>query len=376
MIEKNTLALNGMRVWDRKSGCRTIAIVIAKPRPHTQYTSLHKFIDNLHIQLIVPSLNPRPSVMADMQSILWSRLPMELVSLIITQTTCQRTQEAWCLATNNCRQLNQVAMKMRWSSVTIDDRDLVPATGDDRMRYEEIEEKLEELKIGRDWKPTGQIIQALLTPIDDSGRCAANYVRQMTFDFRMLRYWTDEILDLEDPHGLLPSLEAAEYTLYNLEEHIRNLTHITCHGDTPQELFNFICKYAATARELLLVRRGIGSYGALYIHWEDVPDRNLYPSRRLPLEMSSLSTLHQLVVLDIHQLSYWEVQAIMTSLPELTNLQTLILACDEDEHSTENGCAFELLFSTKPEKQEETSVTWLPQGLKHLSMTDPYQRLR
>lgn len=311
----------------------------------------------------------------DMHLNLWSRLPVELVFLIITQTTCQSTQDAWCLATNKSRQLHEIAMETRWHSITIDDRDLLPAPGDDQIRFDEIEERLEELNISRDWKPAGQRLEALLTT-NNSGRCSANYVRQIVFDFRMLRYWTDEMLSLEEPdaHEMMPSLEAAEYTLGQLKEHVRNLTHIICYGDTPQQLFDFVSEYATGVRVLLL--RGLGSHGALHIYWRDLPDLKIYPSRRLPLKMGSLSILLQLVHLDIHRLSNHEVQAMMISLPKLINLQTLVIACNEAEHATRNNCAFDLLFSTIPEEKRNESVIWLPLGLRHLSMIDTYDEFR
>ena len=155
---------------------------------------------------------------------LWSKLPLELLTNIIFQTTDTKTLHSWCKATQENHRLHQVAMTTRWRTVTIDDRDLLPAPGDDEEMFNETQERLKRHKLGQDWKPAGKIVNTLLSTVNNkSGRCPANYVQNLVFDFRLLRYWKDDIQNYCEPiegdyeedeeilslsaHDLLPTVE-------------------------------------------------------------------------------------------------------------------------------------------------------------------------
>ena len=177
----------------------------------------------------------------------WSKLPLELITLIVTQTTDTETLDSWCEATWESHQLHETAMTARWRTVTIDDRDLLPAPGDDEDTFNRIQERLRTLKLGQCWKPTGEIVNTLLSTINNkSGRCPANYVQDLVFDFRLLRCWEDDIQHLDfDPEGLVPTVKSLKHTLTKLKGHFHNLCYLSCYGDAPQEILDFVASQDA-----------------------------------------------------------------------------------------------------------------------------------
>ncbi|MCJ1399062.1 hypothetical protein MMC11_002264 [Xylographa trunciseda] len=290
-------------------------------------------------------------------------------------------------------------MTARWRTVTVDDRDLLPAPGDDEEMFNEIQERLNRHKLGQDWKPAGKIVNILLSTIDNkSGRCPANYVQNLVFDFRLLRYSKDDIQDYcepiegdyeEDeeilslsPHDLLPTVESLKHTFTKkLEGHFHNLRHLSCHGDTPQSMLDFVaCQDAAKIRSLEI--RTLGAFGRLRIDFQDEPPFQRYPLRRWPLRLEELSKLLQLRTLDIHHLSNHETARLLAALPKLIELRCLILACEaEEQRDHYGGCALKSLFDQIFQHRDTVSINndsvagslgWFPPNLKSLSLIDTH----
>jgi len=348
-----------------------------------------------------------------LSSPLWSELSLELLAMIITQTTDTETLESWCEATQESRHLHETAMTARWRTVTIDDRDLLPAPGDDEDTFNLTQDRLQRHKLGQHWKPAGEMVNTLLGIMNESGRCPANYVQDLVLDFRLLRYWEDDIHDYweeiegdseesegdseenegdsEDDrevptlsaHNLMPTVESLKHTLTKLESQFHNLRHLSCYGDTRQVILDFVASQdAAKIRSLEL--RSLGAYGGFQIKFEDEQPSRRWPLRPWPLRLDVLSTLHQLTNLDIHFLSSHETTGLLAALPELIELRCLTLACEAAEHGDHgDGCALKSLFDQIFQTCDTASINgnlvaecsgWFPPNLKSLSLIDTYYR--
>jgi len=330
-----------------------------------------------------------------LSSPLWSKLSLELLTIIITQTTDTKTLDSWCKATQKSHHLHEIAMTARWRTVTIDDRDLLPAPGDDENMFNRSQKRLQRHKLGQHWKPPGKMVNTLLSTINESGRCPANYVQDLVFDFRLMRYWEDDIQeywediegdwedDMEVPslsaHDLMPTVESLKHTLTKLEGQFHDLRYLSCYGDTPQVILDFVASQDA-AKIRGLEMRSLGAYGRLQIDFEDEPPFQRYPLRRWPLRLEELSTLHQLRNLDIHHLSNHETTGLLAALPKLIELHCLTLACEAEEHGDHyGGCALKSLFDQIFQNRDTVSINsnlvaecsgWFPPDLKSLSLID------
>ena len=220
-----------------------------------------------------------------LSSPLWSELPPELLAQIVTQTTDTETLDRWCKATRGSHYLHETAMTARWRTITIDDRDLLPAPGDDEYEFNQTQKRLQRHKLGQHWKPAGEMVNTLLGTIDESGCCPANYLRDLVFDFRLLRYWVDDIQafweemsgdsedsenseDTEPPildaRDLVPTVESVRHTLTLLKGNFHNLRYLSCYGDTPQVILDSVASQDATKIHSLEMR-SLGAYIRLQI---------------------------------------------------------------------------------------------------------------
>ena len=336
---------------------------------------------------------------------IWAELPFDVLTLIIAQTTDANTLDSWCNATKESHLLHEIAMTARWRSVTIDDRDLLPAPGDDTERFHEIEDRLWRHNLGQDWKPVGQMVKALLRTIgDEPGHCPANYVRDLVLDFRLLKYWEEDVRGYweyidpdweehleEEPEppsytveDLMPTLESLKYTFSQLEGHFRNLRSVSSHGDTHQVVLDFVARQDAV-KICSLELRSLGAYGQFQVPYEDLPLRRR-PLRAWLFQFEGLSTLRQLRSLEIHHFSNKEIDGLLALLPRLVELQCLILACEAGEHnygrsSGPGGCAikgmFDQIFENRAVSSSNSSPIAersgsLPPNLKSLSLIDTY----
>lgn len=343
--------------------------------------------------------------LVSMPSPLWSDLPFDLLLLVIAQTTDTETQDSWCEVTRGSHLLHKTALSTRWKTVTIDDRDLLPAPGDDEEFFQEIKERLQVHSLGQNWKPAGQMVNTLLSAIDsEPGRCPANYVQHLVLDFRLLRYWEDDVQDYweyvdpdweddadseEEPPtynawDLMPTLKSLQFTLGKLEGHFHNLHSLSCHGDTHQAILDFVAKSdAVKIRGLEL--RSLGAYGGFQIPYKDEQFLRRWPLQRWLFRFEGLSVLHQLRSLDIHRLSNAETNDLLAVLPNLVQLHCLTLACESGEHNDDypklGGCALKSLFdqifqnrdvpSSSNDRVAESS-RWFPSSLESLSLIDTY----
>jgi hypothetical protein len=321
---------------------------------------------------------------------LWSSLPLELLTMIITQTTDMNTLDNWCEATQKNRHLYETAMMARWRIVIIDDRDLLPAPGDDKIRFDENQERMQKYNLGQHWKPVGEFVNTLLSTINnESGRCRANYIQGLVFDFRLLRYWEDNMQDYWEPigeyseedlediedtevpglsaHDLVPSVESLKYTLTKLQGHLHNLRYLSCYGDTPEAILDFAANQDAVNMRSLDIR-SLGAYSRLHIDFKDEPYYSGHPLRRWPLLFENLSVLSHLKTLNIHRLSNHETTSLLNLLPKLIDLRCLILACEAEEHNDYyGGCALKSLFDQIFQNRD---THWFPRNLKSLSLID------
>ena len=325
----------------------------------------------------------------------WSGVPLELLTMIIDLTTDKETLDSWCEATQESHHLHEAAMTARWRNVTIDDRDLLPAPGDDEELFNRIRERLQRFKLGQDWKPAGEMINTLLsTTNNESGCCPANYVQHLVFDFRLLRYWVDDIQeyweymsgDSEDEeeiptlnaHNLVPTENSLRHTLPMLKGHFHNLRYVSCYGDTPQAILDFATSQDA-AKIGSFEMRSLGAFSRLQTDFAERPPFSSY-LRRWPLRLEELSTLHQLKALDIHRLSKYETAGLLAALHRLIELQCLTLACEAQEHADHyGGCALKSLFNQVFQNYDTVGINsnpvteclpWLPPSLKSLSLID------
>lgn len=334
-----------------------------------------------------------------LSSPLWSTLSTDVLIIIITWTTDTKTLDSWCDATQKSHYLHKTAMTVRWRTVTIDDRDLLPAPGDDEDMFNETQKRLQRHKLGQHWKPAGEMVTTLLSTTNETGCCPANYVQDLVFDLRLLRYWEDDIQgfweemsgyseddpedDTEPPileaQDLVPTVESLKHTLTKLEGHFHSLRSLSCYGDTPQVILDFVASHDA-AKICSLEMRSLGAYSRLQTKLEDEPPYRRYPLRRWPLRLEELSTLHQLRNLDIHHLSNHETTGLLAALPKLIKLRCLTLACEAKEHGDDyGGCALKSLFDQIFRKCDTASTNsnlvaecsrWMPPHLKSLSLID------
>lgn len=323
--------------------------------------------------------------------------------MIIDHTTDLQTLDSWCRATQYNPYLHKVALTARWKTAVIDDRDLFPAPGADQERFNEIQERLRRNNLGQQWKPAGEMVEALLRPIDGSNCYGANFVQDLTFDFRLLRYWKDEMqcwyekiegdwVEEEDSdeesgmsyytvHDLLPTSESLKYTLTKLDGHFHDLSRLTCHGNVPCHLLDFLASQDV-AKLHSLEMRSLKGYLQLEESPEDEPSDEMCPLGRWPLRLKLLSTFRQLQTLTIYRLSTTEIAGLLSALPSLSKLRCLKLACEGEEHRRpHSGCALRLLlekvfdgYRTKEVDGDLVSkrTKLLPPNLKSLSLIDTY----
>ena len=179
-----------------------------------------------------------------LSSPLWSKLPMELLTEIVTQTTDMETLDSWCEASQGSQILHEIAMAARWRTVTIDDQDLLPAPGQDKTRFNWIRKNMWKQGVELCWTPAYKLVNMLLDPIKNKpGRCPANYVQDLVFDFRLLIYLEEDVQDSNFyVQDLMPTVEALKHTLEKLKGHFPNLRSLRCYGDAPQGDIGFHCE--------------------------------------------------------------------------------------------------------------------------------------
>jgi len=335
---------------------------------------------------------------------MWSTLTLDLIAMVIVQTVDAHSLDSWCEATIGNHHLHVTAMRARWRHTTIDDRDLIPAPGADEHEFNETQRTLRRNKLALHWKPSGYMVNLLLSTVQGTNHCPAHYVQDLIFDFRMLRYLEDDIRDFweepsptselgfEDyeiqgigPRDLMPTVKSLDYTLTKLKGQFHSLRNLRCYGDTPQVLLDFVTSQDAVKIQSLEMA-SLGGYGRLQIPWRELPSTRQHPLGRWPLHLERLSVLQTLESLEIWHLSNKETRSLLTVMPKLVNLRCLTLACEAEEHDVDyGGCAFRAMFEQIPQITQNVgpasaggagvpgSAEWLPVSLKKLSLIDTYK---
>lgn len=304
-----------------------------------------------------------------MESTIWSRLPLEVLVLVVTSTSDPETLISWCDATFEGSTIHQVALRQRWKSVKIDERDIIPAPGDDYRLFQQKERKLRKLNLS--WKPAGKEVLELTKPLGN-GVLPATYVQDIVFDFRMSRFFRRDLSTRIDKWTVMPSGESFEHTLSILKPTIVNVRRIQAFGLVPEGLLDLFLGSTVVQSLSIRTREGAGVF-----YYERLTAEG--PSTILSLRLEALARLEQLQDLDIHGLLRDEAPRLATAIPKLTKLQRLVVADKQDEHSERyvgvvEPCPMEI-FIGKLLAREDLDLTCdrneiLPSTLKSLTLID------
>ena len=278
---------------------------------------------------------------------IWSRLPFELLLLVIASSSDAGSLASWCEATAENGRAHQIALKQRWRSVKIDEWGLIPKPGDDYHDFQQKERIMRRHKVGLSWKAVGEETLELTRPLGN-GLLPASYVEDILFDFRMLRFGGGDFAEL-DRYKLIPSAESLDHTLSILKPTLVNVRRIEAFGSVPEALLSLVVDVTPLRIQSLRIRtrRGLGDF-----RYQGSPSG---PSAKLSLSLDTLSKLSQLQDLDIHELSRDEAPRLATAIPKLTQLLRLVIADKENEHSEPNKvigpcpmeCFIDNLLATK-----------------------------
>ena len=299
-------------------------------------------------------------------------LPAELL-ITIVELACDDTQTAvnLCIATKGVPRLHEIALAKRWQKITIDDRDLVPAPGDDSDYTYRVDQKMNESGLVQKLKPRGWNVRLLTKQLDGNGRCLANHIRDLSFDLGMRRYFVEAASTgntssiNSDIWKLMPTLASLEHTLNLLQPHLIDVRTVECNGVVPQVMLNVLVrlKNSCKIRDLSVYklyspgrlvgmkylerecRRGRDGSGQRWCYWRD------------PIDYTCLQPLHGLTSLAIHKLKHEEVPSLVTLLPQLSHLAYLTIADEEHDYCGDPPtCAMRTLIKNLcHRKSRETS---------------------
>lgn len=232
-------------------------------------------------------------------------LPNELLTAIFSYVNDFQTLENLCEVSETHPHLYEIVLAQRWKTVTIDDRDLVPAPGVDEGSSQTIQHKLAKRSIGQSWQPVGEGVRELVKPLNRINRYPANYVLDLILDFRMRRYWSKEVFRrILHPWDDMPSEISLQHSLDILKPHLSNLRSVVCYGDLPQSILNFVADLNKKIQKLELQRLG----GAGVFRGDEKSMLDGYPMPRCPLRLETLVVLNHLEHFDIHRLRGNEVR--------------------------------------------------------------------
>ena len=268
-------------------------------------------------------------------------------------------QRPWTISVR----LHEAVLSRRWRKAVIDDRDLIPLPGDNS--FDHLEKTLEQH--GTKQKTAGHGVNALLATIRP-GCYPANYVQELLFDFRMLRYSAPEFMQIcQKPSGYTPVVSWLQYNLKLLDPHLINIRTLKYDGEVlPQSTLDELAglKNVWQIQNLELQRRSgpLWGLGLSRRSWMD-------PASRPLLSFDSLGKFSHLESLAIHRLAHFEVSSFCKLLPAFSRLKTLLI---EDERADwrvvpggSNGCGIRMFLEYLLYGPEETSEEQTPASINH-----------
>ena len=233
----------------------------------------------------------------------WTRLPLELISIIISYADDSPTLRSWHAAALHNRSIYNAVILHQWAHVTVAAPDLLPSP-------------LE--KLGRpERRAQTNVIQVATTRAHHS-ILPAHHIRTLTIDLNNVRLKHSDRLA-----GPLATGETLEHSLDRLFPHLHSLRRIDVLGDAPQELIDSVVG--------LIPGNNITS---LRIRLErDDPGRFSTPGRRekcqqVILQLDKLGRLKGLRELEIWGLKQEEAPRLAQALTQTTALRRLVIATD------------------------------------------------
>lgn len=249
----------------------------------------------------------QPSAHTTMDPALWSRLPLEILSIIIENTADSKTLKSWRGATKDSTRLHRVATRTSYSTFTICEKDLLRAPKVIRRhsRYNSFgDDEASDCTPSRAKRPMRQLILEL-------ARCSyqkfALHVRRLHLQF----YFASS-----DRQMHLVRSEDIIHTLDMILPKATALHEIDHHGVLYQEMLNGILEVRSL--KVLRVRQS----------WNDTPcscSEGKFPRPRglRTLDWSRLFHLHALKNLLVSQLYSDEAVGLAKAVKKMGKLETL-----------------------------------------------------
>ncbi len=244
---------------------------------------------------------------AAMDPALWSRLPQEILSIIIEKTADPNTLGTWREATKHSARLNHLAIEMTYRTFTLCEKDLLraPETTRHHVWYTvwPDDEARDHSRSVADL-PRQQLISNLKR---QSYQNLAPHVRHLHLQF----YFASS-----DRQKNLVRSEDVRSTLDTILLKARALQEINHHGVLYQEELDGI--FQVRSLKVLRVRQS----------WNELPcscsERMSPRSKRLwSLDWNRLFQLHALKTLSISQLHIFEAMGLAKAVKKLVNLESL-----------------------------------------------------
>ncbi len=292
-----------------------------------------------------------------MDPALWSRLPQEILAIIIEKTADPNTLETWRKATKHSARLNHLAIETTYRTFTLCETDLLRAP-ETYTVWPDDEARDHSRSVAE--QPRQRLISNLKR---QSYQNLAPHIRRLHLQF----YFASS-----DRQKNLVRSEDVRRTLDTILLKARALQEIDHHGVLYQEELDGI--FQVRSLKVLRVRQS----------WNELPcscsERMLPRSRRLwSLDWNRLFQLHALKTLSISQLHIFEAMGLAKAVKKLVKLESLRVEIGKLDISTGDPLFFDdehaelplmILLKTlySHEKEHTSENLGFPSSLKALAL--------
>jgi len=305
---------------------------------------------------------------------IWSRLPHDVLGIVIEHTKDATTLDYWCLATRNEWRLHTIALRTKWQDTVFDDEDLVPQRGDDGEAMSTMTRRAVRKGICR--KQDSGLIRAAVRR-NAQGIVPATFIVSISFNFLfhfLVQVFQKEQADDYDEtcrtrdiaERLIPSGESLDHSLAVLGPHLVNVRSVRTFGTVPQSILDLIVNVPSKKVYTVVIRKGY----AIRSFWYTRPS-----GRREQLDLTKLSSLETLQNLEIWKIRHDEAAGLAQTMPKLKMLGRLVLGTG---CGVGTGDPMTILLCTlfpkethmKDQDTKGDGSMAFPSTLKHLSLID------
>ena len=309
---------------------------------------------------LTPVLNTRRM---DLDPESWSKLPLELITLIILATDDPGTLRCWRLATKDNRRLNFAVLRSQWRDTTIDEWDLVPAPGKDTK---EAGYKARKLRKGACPQKECALLDGVINERALSER-VLEYIERLSLSF-LFWYTRDyRFRELEDSDYLLPSGETLEISLARLSPKLGRLRHVALEGRVVQAMVDMITSIPATSQIKSLRINRCKVFG--WFMYLNFPKKG--PATIELLDLQSLRQMTMLQHLEVRDLKIREAKGLASAVSHLAMLQSLAVQAAYESGSSSCVPFIEFLINARAIGDPgELGTSAFPPTLRSLELLD------